>query len=65
MSSFPPPSYFSKWARDPENPMPTISACPLPCSHLVSMGIRYLLLANRLALALRSHRSPLVLVLEA
>lgn len=52
-------------AATQKNPMPAISACPLLCFHLVSMGIMYLLLASRLALGLRSHGSPLVLALEA
>ena len=64
-SSFPTPGYYSKWRCDPESPMPAILACPLLRSHLVSMGIRYLLVANRLALALRSCGPLLVWAPEA
>lgn len=44
---FPSPGYYFKWGIDPENPMPA-TACPLLCCCLVSMGIRYRLLASRL-----------------
>lgn len=37
-SLLPPSGYNSKWGRDPENPVPAISACPLPGSHIVSIG---------------------------